>query len=42
MLDYDPKYDINDIDPYSTISTNDYINEYLGFDKLGPCTIICG
>jgi len=36
------QYNIDDIDPYSTITKNDYVPEYLGFDKLGPVLIICG
>jgi septin family protein len=33
---------VSDIDPYSSISQSDYIPKYLGIDKLGPVTIICG
>lgn len=36
------QYAIEDIDPYSTINKNDYVPNYLGFDKLGPVLIICG
>lgn len=33
---------VKDIDPYSTITSGDYIPNYLGIGKLGPVTIICG
>jgi hypothetical protein len=35
-------YEIEDIDPYSSVNKSDYVNNYLGFDKLGPVLIICG
>lgn len=35
-------FDVSDIDPYSSISSSDYVPDYLGINKLGPVTIICG
>lgn len=36
------QYSVEDVDPYGSISGSDYVPDYLGIDRLGPVTIICG
>lgn len=36
------QYSVEDVDPYGSISGVDYVPGYLGIERLGPVTIICG
>ena len=36
------QYSVEDVDPYGAISSSDYVPDYLGIERLGPVTIICG